>query len=351
MRKIVENRSEIVFLYDVTWGNPNGDPMDENRPRIDEETGINIVTDVRLKRTIRDYFLTLIEKEDQRLVGQDVFIKEVRDENGYLYDAKTRAKEFLRETGNFAEMKEAIKKEICSKCIDVRLFGGVIPLELKVKSKEKQEKTEKGSITLTGPVQFRFGRSLHRVDVKYIPGNGAFAADYEGKKSMQFTFREEYVVPYSLISFYGIVNENAAKTTGLTENDVNLLMEAMWNGTKNLITRSKAGQMPRFLMRVVYKEKNFHIGDLDKRIKLITDIEDEKIRDISQVKIDISELVDALRNHKGKIERIELGIDDRVVFHINKDEVKSSKLKDKIKEIVELNDKQIFIISVNKNRN
>ncbi len=345
MSKIVENRSEIVFLYDVTWANPNGDPMNENRPRIDEETGINLVTDVRLKRTIRDYFLTLIEKEDQRLVGQDVFIKEVRDENGYLYDAKTRAKEFLREGGNFAEMKEAIKKEICSKCIDIRLFGGVIPLELKVKSKEKQEKTEKGSITLTGPVQFRFGRSLHRVDVKYIQGTGAFAADYEGKKSMQFTFREEYVVPYSLISFYGIVNENAAKTTGLTENDVNLLLEAMWNGTKNLITRSKAGQMPRFLMRVVYKEKNFHIGDLDKRIKLISDIEDEKIRDISQVKIDISELVDALKTHKDKIEKIEFKIDERINFRIHGDDVTKSNIKDKLKESVGLDDTHIVEIA------
>ena len=345
MSKIVENRSEIVFLYDVTWANPNGDPMNENRPRIDEETGINIVTDVRLKRTIRDYFLTLIEKEDQRLLGQDVFIKEVRDENGYLYDAKTRAKEFLRESGNFAEMKEAIKKEICSKCIDIRLFGGVIPLELKVKSKEKQEKTEKGSITLTGPVQFRFGRSLHRVDVKYIQGTGAFAADYEGKKSMQFTFREEYVVPYSLISFYGIVNENAAKTTGLTENDVSLLLEAMWNGTKNLITRSKTGQMPRFLLRVIYKEKNFHIGDLDKRIKLITNIEDEKIRDISQVKIDISELVDALKTHKDKIEKIEFKIDERINFRIHGDDVTKSNIKDKLKESVVLDETHIVEIA------
>jgi CRISPR-associated protein Csh2 len=55
MNKVVDNRSEILFLYDVTDANPNGDPMDENRPRIDEETGVNIVTDVRLKRTIRDY--------------------------------------------------------------------------------------------------------------------------------------------------------------------------------------------------------------------------------------------------------------------------------------------------------
>jgi len=344
MSKIIENRSEIVFLYDVTYANPNGDPMEENKPRIDEETGINIVTDVRLKRTIRDYFLTLIESGDDRVKEQDVFIKEVRDEEGYLYDAKTRARDFLKKEGKFSEMKEAIKNEICSKCIDVRLFGGVIPLELKVSGKNK---SEKGSITLTGPVQFRFGRSLHRVDVKYIQGTGAFAADYEGKKSMQFTFREEYILPYSLICFYGLINENAAKTTGLTEDDVELLMEGMWNGTKNLITRSKAGQMPRFLMRVVYKEKNFHIGDLDKMIKLVTKIiDEEKIRDISEVKIDISELVNTLKKYKDKIEKIEFKADDRVIFLINKTDVGSSELTNKLKESTELNDNQIIELKI-----
>mgnify|MGYP001288824441 CR=1 FL=1 len=56
------NRSEILFLYDVTDANPNGDPVDENKPRIDEETGINMVTDVRLKRTVRDYLHSLKQK-------------------------------------------------------------------------------------------------------------------------------------------------------------------------------------------------------------------------------------------------------------------------------------------------
>jgi len=343
MSKTIESRSEIVFLYDVTYANPNGDPMEENKPRIDEETGINIVTDVRLKRTIRDYFLTLIEGGDDRVKEQDVFIKEVRDEEGYLYDAKTRAKDFLKKEGKFSEMKKAIKNEICSKCIDVRLFGGVIPLELKVSGKSK---SEKGSITLTGPVQFRFGRSLHRVDLKYIQGTGAFAADYEGKKSMQFTFREEYVLPYSLICFYGLINENAAKTTGLTEDDVELLMEGMWNGTKNLITRSKAGQMPRFLMRVVYEKKNFHIGDLDKMIKLVTEIDEEKIRDISEVKIDISELVNTLKKHKDKIKKIEFKVDDRATFLIDKTNVGGSELTNKLKEGTELNDNQIIELKI-----
>jgi CRISPR-associated protein Csh2 len=323
MSELVKNRSEILFLYDVTDANPNGDPVDENKPRIDEETGINIVTDVRLKRTIRDYFISLITNEDERLKNQDIFVKERRDEEGFLYDAKTRANEFLSKKGKFHEMRDLIKKDICNKCIDVRLFGGVIPLDLKVEKASKkpaaeqtEEKEKSGSITLTGPVQFKFGRSLHKVDGPiFVKGTGAFADKYDDKnKKLQFTFREEHILPYSLISFYGIVNENAAKDTGLKIEDIDLLVEGLWNGTKNLISRTKVGQVPRVLMQVIYKNGNFHIGEIDNRISLKTDKNPESIRDISEVKIDITNLVKTLTDHKDKIEKIRLKIDDRIAF-------------------------------------
>ncbi|PIW11018.1 MAG: type I-B CRISPR-associated protein Cas7/Csh2, partial [Caldiserica bacterium CG17_big_fil_post_rev_8_21_14_2_50_35_7] len=73
MSEMIKNRSEILFLYDVTNSNPNGDPLDENKPRIDEGTGINIVTDVRLKRTVRDYL------HDFR--QQEIFVRGIPDEN------------------------------------------------------------------------------------------------------------------------------------------------------------------------------------------------------------------------------------------------------------------------------
>ena len=73
---LVKNRSEVLFLYDVVNSNPNGDPVDENKPRIDEETGKNIVTDVRLKRTIRDYL------HDYK--NNDIFVLEIRDKDGKL---------------------------------------------------------------------------------------------------------------------------------------------------------------------------------------------------------------------------------------------------------------------------
>ncbi len=307
MSEVIKNRSEIVFLYDIKDANPNGDPLDENKPRIDEETGINIVTDVRLKRTIRDYLMNFKNEE--------IFVREITDEAGKIQDAKLRAKDFLKEVVDlgqrgFNEQKNIIKDKIVNDCIDVRLFGATIPLDLAIKEGSKS-KNVTGSITLTGPVQFRMGRSLHKVEMKHIKGTGAFASK---AGSTQKTFREEDILPYSLIGFYGIINENAAKHTQLTEDDAPLLLDGMWNGTKNLISRSKAGQMSRLLLKVNYKEKNYHIGDLDKLIKIkdIEKLNQEKIRDISEIALDTTELIQTLNENKDKIESIDIKIGDRV---------------------------------------
>lgn len=310
MSELIKNRSEIVFLYDIKDANPNGDPLDENKPRIDEETGINIVTDVRLKRTIRDYLMNFKNEE--------IFVREIEKDDGTIQDAKARAEDFLEKVDlgerRFNEQKEKIKKAILEKCIDIRLFGATIPLDISVKEGNKV-KSVTGSITLTGPVQFRMGRSLHKVELKHIKGTGAFAA---GKDKRQKTFREEDILPYSLISFYGIINENAAKHSQLTEDDISLLLEGMWNGTKNLISRSKVGQMPRLLLKVNYKEQNYHIGDLDKliTIKDIEQMSQEKIRDISEFELDASELVNILNSYKEKIDSINLKLDNRIRINL-----------------------------------
>ena len=314
---MIQNRSEIVFLYDVKDVNPNGDPMDENKPRIDGETGINIVTDVRLKRTIRDYLHDFKKLE--------IFVREIEYEAGKIQDAKLRAEDFLIKDGKkidkksvktLSDMKDIIAQNILNQCIDVRLFGGTLPIE-------KTEK-EKSAITLTGPVQFRMGRSLHKVEIIHIKGTGAFASE-PGKE--QKTFRDEYVLPYSLICFYGVINENASKYTHLTEEDVRLLLEGIWNGTKNLISRSKVGQMPRILIRVIYKEENYHAGDLDKKIILKSETSDEQIRGVGDYKLEITELLKTITKYKDKIAKIEYQLDHDVHFIKNGQVITSDELK------------------------
>jgi CRISPR-associated protein Csh2 len=293
-KEMIKNRQEILFLYDVTDGNPNGDPLDENKPRMDEETSTNIVTDVRLKRSIRDYLFNY--KGFEGTDGKDIFVRETASEKGGLKDGKARAKDF-----------DSKEENVLARAIDIRLFGGVIPLD-------------KDSITFTGPVQFGMGRSLHRVGLNHIKGTGAFASS-EGKG--QNTFREEYFVNYSMIAFHGIINENAAKHTKLTDEDVSLLDEAIWNGTKNLITRSKMGHMPRLLIKVVYKEgQNFFIGDLAKNITIQSTIPDEKLRSVADFTLDVTKLMDLFAKNTSKIEKVKYMMDDGLKFVRNNESFK-----------------------------
>ncbi len=295
--KIIENRSELLFLYDIKDGNPNGDPLDENKPRLDEETGVNLVTDVRLKRTIRDYLMNYRE--------QEIFIKENVAADGTIQTSKTRADDFLKspksELKDLAEMKKEIDASVLKECIDIRLFGVTMPIEL--------DKKRRGSIIHTGPVQFNLGRSLHKVVMKHIKGTGAFASQ-EG--ATQKTFREEDILYYSLICFYGIINENVAKETNLTEGDVQLLLDGIWNGTKNLITRSKFGQVPRVLVRVIYGDKNYHLGELNAYITLKTDLPDEKVRGTDDYQLDLNPLYQLLKKNHTKIASIQFKIDKKL---------------------------------------
>lgn len=279
-------RSELIFIYDIKDNNPNGDPIDQNKPRIDEETGINIVTDVRLKRTIRDYL--------HEYKGLEIFVREIKDDKGKVQDGKKRAKDFGKD-------KKEIIENVLKKCVDVRLFGATIPLD-------------KDSATFTGPVQFNMGRSFHKVEVKRIKGTGAFASG-EGKDNK--TFREEYVLPYSLIGFYGIINEKAAENTNLTKEDIDYLVDAIWNGTKNLISRSKVGQTPRLFIKVNYKKEYFHIGDLIKTVKLESDKADEEIRDVEDFTLNMDEFVKVINDNKEKIDSIELKVDNRTKLNID----------------------------------
>ncbi|RCX16262.1 CRISPR-associated Csh2 family protein [Anaerobacterium chartisolvens] len=287
---MINSRQEILFIYDVTDANPNGDPLDENKPRIDEETGINIVTDVRLKRTIRDYLYSYKGFDGKN--GKDIFVREVESDKGGIKDGKARARDFGEKAGAILE-----------NAIDIRLFGGVIPLP-------------EDSITFTGPVQFNMGRSLNRVTLTHMKGTGAFASK-EGAGNK--TFRDEYILPYSLIAFHGIVNENAARETQLQESDVELMQEALWMGTKNLITRSKMGHMPRMMIRVVYKKDNFFIGELQKKIKISSLIEDEKIRGPEDFVLDVGKLLEELSLHSEKIEKV-IFIADKALKLVSKGE-------------------------------
>ncbi len=295
-------RTEIVFLYDVTDANPNGDPNDENRPRMDPDTGRAKVSDVRLKRTVRDYW--------HDYLGQDIFCRQIEKKDGTIQEGKDRAEDFFAnieakvksEAKNVLDKRNLIEKEIIKKCIDVRVFGATIPVA-KIGQAGKDS-----SVTLTGAVQFAMGSSLHGVEPRFLKGTGAFAS---GQGAQQRTFREEYILPYALISFYGIVNQQAARTTGMTAEDANKLYEAIWYGTKNLITRSKIGQRPLLLILVEYSEPNAYIGRLDQLLSLHGN---GKCTSLGDVRLKIDPLVAAIKKREHDVSAIHYAGDDRLTL-------------------------------------
>jgi CRISPR-associated protein Csh2 len=296
-------RTELIFIYDVTDANPNGDPNDENRPRMDSDSRRAKVSDVRLKRTIRDYLHVSR--------GREIFCRQVEKPDGTIQEGKDRADDFYKAVGKQAasvlQKRDLIESELISKCIDVRLFGGTVP----VAATKAQEKDS--SVTLTGPVQFAMGTSLHTVAPVFLKGTGAFAS---GQGKQQKTFREEYILPYALIAFYGIVNQEAAKTTKMKPEDAELLYDGIWNGTKNLITRSKIGQCPLLLMAVEYKEPNAYIGRLDRFLKLkrngTAEEPTEQVRRPDEVTLDLAAVLDTIQQRKEQVERIRIAWDKRL---------------------------------------
>jgi CRISPR-associated protein, Csh2 family len=296
---ILKNRHEILFLYEVVNANPNGDPMDENRPRYDDETGKIFVRDARIKRTIRD---TLQE------MGEEIFIREERKEDGTLKKKEDLANEY---GGNILE-----------RCIDIRLFGGTFAL--KTGKTEKRGKTEKSEnlepFSLTGPVQFAYGTSLHRVKILEVQGTSVLpSSDEKGKGKKQGTMMFDYRVAYALIGVYGVANQKTAKETNLTDEDFEKMLKALWIGHRGgsvLITGSKLGHKSLLLLDIVHTEDSLDlIGSLDRyvKIKLNAEINDEEaIRSPKDYILDISELGEKVKALKGRnrLEKVRYILDE-----------------------------------------
>ena len=287
MSSVLKNRKSVVALYDVRKSNPNGDPNDDNRPRIDLATGENIISPYRIKRTIRDY----IDKK-----GYEILIKEVPVEDGKKgkKDGKSRSKDFGKE-------KQEVTQNVLDKCIDVRLFGTFLPLD------------SSGSIDFTGPVQVGWSSSLHPVQVTSHAGTTTLASQ-EGNQAG--TFSENHIVEYSLIRTLFTINEHNAQHTKLTNEDVDLMLEAFWNGTMELNTSSKFNQVPRFLLEIEYSTPNFQIPDLDLGIKMLSEngLPLIYVRSVEDYTLDISRLLGKLKKHAHHIKHVRYEIDTDIVY-------------------------------------
>lgn len=302
------NKSDILFLYENIKANPNGDP-DENKPRIDPVTRHCLVTDVRIKRTVRDYLNKYKEKP--------IFVE--RREAGEAITASIR---FLEEVEKIKKEKKEIKKDdLINKLfvdhIDIRLFGCTITVQEKEKKAIKEvlkEKDEIDSITRPGPIQLTLADSLHKVETETIKGTTAFAST---ERAGAGTFSTKYILPYALIAVSGVINPISGKKTGLTQTDIDFFFEGLWFGTLNLNTGSK-NQIPKLLVKVDYNSKRFNIGMLDRylmgNLKLNNGVDkEEDIHSNKQFHLVLNDLVGALANRKAQISKIMIVDDGEVI--------------------------------------
>lgn len=264
--KSLTNRREFVFLYEGVNDNPNGDPNNDNKPRMDEETEHAIISKERIKRYARDYAI----RQDM-----EIYVKQTLDEKGNLHTSEGRVDEILKIYGN----DETVYEKLFTTCVDLRWFGG-------------QGGKGKTLFTATGPIQIFDGQTLNVVEPQLHKLTAAFASD-EGKS--QKSFGQRWFIPYSCILFEGIANENVAKETYLSDADYDLLLKCLWYGLLEGQTSSKRPN-PLLLIDITYEGQK-HIGNLYNYIKLIPNegVTEKEIRSIKHYTIDINELGDLLQ--------------------------------------------------------
>lgn len=211
----INNRYDFIYIFDVQDGNPNGDPDAGNLPRMDAETGEGLVSDVCLKRKIRNYVQVVKGCAD----GYDIFIKEKAVLNNAIEDAyeDERVKN-VKDT----DKTEAARDVMCSRYFDVRTFGAVM---------STGEKT-KNAGQVRGPIQLTFGRSVSPIiSQEHSITRMAVASTKESDKQAggNRTIGRKSTVPYGLYVARGFVSANLAQQTGFSEEDLDLVWEALSN--------------------------------------------------------------------------------------------------------------------------
>lgn len=211
MKNAIENRYDFVLFFDVENGNPNGDPDAGNMPRVDPETGRGIVTDVCIKRKIRNYVELAKEGED----GYDIYVTDgiaLNSQHKKAYEAHKL------EPGKKVADKEKQKQLtdfMCGHFYDIRTFGAVMS-------------TSVNCGTVRGPVQLNFARSIDPILQQEVTITRVAITREEDNKETEMA--RKYIVPYGLYRMEGYVSaELAQRVTGFGEEDLDLLWEALIN--------------------------------------------------------------------------------------------------------------------------
>jgi len=233
--KVIEKRHEFVYLFDVINGNPNGDPDAGNAPRVDAETGIGQVSDVAIKRAVRDYVAFARENQtpNKIYIADKAVLSTVR---GLAYEGLTE-----NEKGDKQTAVAAAQRFMCNNYWDVRAYGAVMS--------GKTNNCDR----ITGPVQITVANS---VDPIFAPhwSITRLAVETEADREKQRTFGSKYVVPYALYRCEGFISAFEARKSGFGEADLDLLWEALVNMFDHRHSANRGKMNARKL--IVFKHDN-----------------------------------------------------------------------------------------------
>ena len=257
MSEAIKNRYEFVVLFDVENGNPNGDPDAGNMPRIDPESGLGLVTDVCLKRKIRNYVETV--KEDKE--GYKIYIKEdvpLNRSDREAYSAlginetddkkATEAVKLLKK--NDLDVDTKLRDYMCKNYYDIRTFGAVMTTFVKASLNCGQ---------VRGPVQIGFARSIDPVLSQEVTITRVAITTEKDAENKSTEMGRKSIVPYGLYRAEGYVSANLArKVTGFSEEDLELLWEAIINMFENDHSAARGKMAVREL--IVFKHSK-ELGD------------------------------------------------------------------------------------------
>lgn len=248
------NSSEILFVKCVKDGIPNRDPLNDSDARriFGEDDGRISLTDVSIKRDVRDYVLAKYPGggEDKK---HFIWCREERTADGKLLGRDSLAETIL-------ERAEASKEDdkataLMKAAYDMRVFGAVFSVK-------------KMSFHKTGPVQFGWAHSLHPAETRYVQGTTIMPSKGEEGGKTQGTIWTSYYLPFAVFAMPGVINSTLASETGTTADDVELLLEGLWKGTLHRQARGRGLQQPLLLIHVEYTDPYFRIGYLEDYLKI-----------------------------------------------------------------------------------
>lgn len=225
MSEVIKNRYDFVVLFDVENGNPNGDPDAGNMPRVDPESGFGLVTDVCIKRKIRNYVETVKEEEQ----GYHIYIKDNiplnRSDNKAFEYLNINADEVKKLKKDDPQLDEKVRNFMCRNFYDIRTFGAVMTTFVKANLNCGQ---------VRGPVQLGFAKSVDPILPQEVTITRVAITTESDAEKKGTEMGRKYIVPYALYRMEGYVSANLArKVTGFSEDDLELLWQAILNMFEN----------------------------------------------------------------------------------------------------------------------